>query len=132
MKATETEFENASWGALIVCTVFALVTLVFCWLMIVLLRSGRMDDAPHPERGYALVALSALAIPGLLGRRKWAAGAFSAVCAVTGTWLIIGSLARVSWPFVLINVALGAALWLPAALTRTYWAALRWRGRLGV
>jgi hypothetical protein len=65
---------------------------------------------------------------GLLYRRRWAAILLAAPCALIGLRLLIDSLLQVPMPWLLINVALVGAYFVPALVTFRHWSELskRW------
>ena len=99
------------------------------WLHWRLIRSGRLDDAPYPERGYWIIAALLLVAIGLVGHRKWAALPLAIGGSAAGAWLAIGTVMTVPWPVLPFNLAFGTLLFAPAFVTARYWRLLKWRGR---
>ena len=128
--ATEQETPGTVWP-IIWFTLFALVSLAGTWLLITVFRSGRLDDAPYPNRIYLLIGASALVTIGLLGRRKWAALAFLGISSIFAVFILLG-VAYAPWPASFVEIAVAFAFLLPAIVTWQYWPALRWRGPLGL
>jgi len=102
--------------------VFGVVTSLALWQVA---RSGRLSDAPHPERGAWLPWVVGAISVGLWFCQKWAAVLVTIICGAVGAWLTIGTFQSVPWPWSLVNLWFGLMLWLPAAVTRRYWQSLR-------
>ena len=80
---------------------------------------------PHASLRLTAFAVAAAAVGlGLLHLRPWAAAAFAVVSSLAGAWLIASPLRGVPYPWTLINLAVGAALLLPAAVVIRHWPLL--------
>jgi hypothetical protein len=66
---------------------------------------------------------------GLFFLRKWAALLLSAALLAAAAGLIVGSVRHAPWPWMPLNIGLGALLMAPAVITRRYWSELVWGGK---
>jgi hypothetical protein len=62
---------------------------------------------------------------GLRSRRKWAALLFALPCIVAGLFLAVGSVFKVPFPWLLINIAIGSLLVIAATGVLREWRQLR-------
>lgn len=95
------------------------------------LRECHPDPRP-PDANLRLLAFAVTAATvgcGLLYLRKWAAAIFAVLSSSLGAWLMSSLLRDVPYPWTLINLVIGAALLLPAALAVRYWSLLTWGPR---
>ena len=63
---------------------------------------------------------------GLRAERKWAAVLFAVPCHLTGIFLVAGSLWKVPFPWMLINIGFGGSLLYAATMLMKEWRLLRW------
>jgi uncharacterized membrane protein YhaH (DUF805 family) len=117
-------------GAVAWTILFALISLASAVLLILVTRS-KLQDAPHPERMYGLVAVILAVSGGLVAQRQWAALLFAVGSASLATLIAFGSLNE---PVEYGRGALVEALvfCFPLLVVYWYWRSFRWRGRFGL
>lgn len=107
--------------------IFGFLTLSFGGLVLYLsFFSQRAQPDPASNlRVIVFLALTAVTAIGLIFQRKWAAILFSLATGMFSFWLIIGSIAEVPFPFLLINLVMGLLLLSPLLATISCWSSLK-------
>ena len=99
-------------------------------LIVVLANLGRGSLGGHSLLPFTGAALFSVLIGlGLLFHRKWAAVLFAVILASIGVWMVILSILKVPLPWLILNIAFGAALLVPAVITVRCWPQLKRNGQ---
>jgi len=112
--------------------ILSLVALVLTLLPVFSIRRKLVDmryvsvDFSRDVLALCLLLVSAV---GLFLHRRWGALLFSLMLAGVGGELIVGSLLKVPWPWELLNILFGVALFCPLLFTFRNWRMLVWKGR---
>ena len=73
--------------------------------------------------------IATLVAIGLFLLRKWAAILFAVAAGMLATWLIVGTVGSVPFPWSLINFVFAFLLMLPTVVIIRSWSSLSWRGK---
>ncbi len=107
--------------------IFGFLTLAFGGLMFYMsFFSPRAEPDPASNlRVIVSLALTTMTAIGLIFQRKWAAILFSLATGMFSFWLMIGSIAEVPFPYLLINLFMGLLLLSPLLATISFWSSLK-------
>ena len=104
--------------------IFALAFAALAIVAVIVTRSSASTGG-HNLTPMAYMAAGAIVLGvGLLLHHKWAAIVFAALFGCAGLWVGVGSIGKVPFPWLFLNLAFGCVLLLPGIITAWRWSDL--------